>query len=74
MNESTPPIHSYESDAVLDAAFRQRRVQRLAARLEPSDPASGTARVSARLAQARAASLAAPRLSLSDDREIIDLT
>lgn len=67
MHDNTQPD---DSDAVLDHAFRRRRMQRLAERTDPSDPASGTARVSARLARARAEALSRPRTT----EEIIDLT
>jgi hypothetical protein len=68
------PMHdtpqSDDSDPALDHAFRRRRMQRLAQRTDPADPASGTARVSARLARARAEALTPPRVA----EEIIDLT
>lgn len=70
MNSSSTPSDPSDADIVLDMAFRQRRQQRLAGRTEPTDPASGTSRVSARLAKARAEALARPRRP----EEVIDLT
>jgi len=70
VNNTPSSDDSVESDQKLDLAFRQRRIQQLADRTEPGDPASGTAGISARLAQARADELSRPRVA----REIIDLT
>lgn len=69
MNSSNSQDERSDADITLDLAFRRRR-QQFADRIEPTDPASGTARISARLAQARANALTTPR----PPDETIDLT
>lgn len=63
-----------EPDQRLDAAFRRRREQ-FGTRDQPADSASGTARIAARLAEARIAALRSPpsRIDPGPD-EVIDLT
>ena len=70
VNSSNPSFDPDDADFILDEAFRRRRRQQLAERSEPTDPASGTSRVSARLATARADALARPRVT----EAVIDLT
>jgi hypothetical protein len=71
-----PPSASdpVEPDLRLDAAFRRRREQ-FGTRAQPADAASGTARIAARLAEARVAARRTPpsRTGAGPD-EVIDLT
>ena len=70
MKDTASPSDASSDDRALDDALRLRRSQRLAVRADPTDPASGTSRVAAMLAKARADALAAPL----EPREVIDLT
>ncbi len=72
VNRTPSPDDEFETDEALDRAFRRRRQQRLGNRSEPGDAASGTARISARLAEARLDALTTPRQPLRAP-EVIDL-